>query len=144
MYVLEHSYEQVDQQYIGHEQIAGHDGWDNPGAGLTGGQGDHHPVLCGDVLPTGGCTAPTEQKHTFTVNHVKRLECLVMSVKICRRQMTCRQKKIMRDRQNKTQAANQTNDKIKRQSQLQLPKKMHKYMNLQTTIHWKHTLFLFS
>ncbi len=63
VYVLEHSYEQVDQQNVGHQQVAGHDGWDNPGTGLTRRQGHHHPILCCDVLPTGGCT-PSQNKYT--------------------------------------------------------------------------------
>lgn len=68
IYVLEHSYEQVDQQNVGYQQVAGHDGWDNPSTGLTGRQGHHHPVLCGDVLPTGGCTQPQNKKTRIQVN----------------------------------------------------------------------------
>lgn len=63
IYILEHSYQEVDQQDIGHEQIAGHDGRDDPGTSLTGRKGHHHPILCGDVLPTGGCRRP-QNKNT--------------------------------------------------------------------------------
>lgn len=63
MYILKDSYEQVDQQYVGNQQVAGHDSWDNPGTGLTGRQGHHHPILCGDVLPTGGCIPAQKTKN---------------------------------------------------------------------------------
>lgn len=67
MYILEDGYEQVDQQYVGNQKVAGHDSWDNPGAGLTGRQGHHRPILCGDVLPTGGCTPTQKRKKKIKV-----------------------------------------------------------------------------
>ena len=48
-YVLEDGDEQVDQQDVGHQKVASHDGGDDPGAGLTGRQRHHHAVVCGDV-----------------------------------------------------------------------------------------------
>jgi len=69
--VLEHSDEEVDEQYVGHQQVAGHDGRDDPGPGLTGRQGHHRPIVHGDVLPTGGCTPP-QNKHTHKLIEGKR------------------------------------------------------------------------
>lgn len=66
MYVLEDSDEKVDQQNVGHQQIAGHDSRYDPGAGLTGRQRHHHTVLCGDVLPAGGCAPPRKKQNKET------------------------------------------------------------------------------
>lgn len=51
-HILEDSYEQVDQQDVGHQQVAGHDGRNDPGSRLTGRQSHNMPVLCGDILAT--------------------------------------------------------------------------------------------
>jgi len=65
-YILEDGDEQVDQQDVGHQQVAGHDGRDDPGARLAGGQHHHGAIICGDVLTTGGWTTQPGREHTHT------------------------------------------------------------------------------
>lgn len=51
--LLKDSDEEVDQQDVCHEKVAGHDGWHDPGACLAGRQLDYLTILSSLILSTG-------------------------------------------------------------------------------------------
>jgi len=53
--LLKDSNEQINQKDVGHQQVAGHNGGDNPSSGFAGWESNDGSILCRDVLTTWGC-----------------------------------------------------------------------------------------